>query len=91
MSNVVQLSKLKKVERHSSGDPNANVTIAIAHILASCGQLRRTGAIDGIIGDADSQNRFQELMRGETAMHELSQAIRKLPRLQIDAMADVAK
>jgi hypothetical protein len=102
MGNVVQLSKLKKVEDRSSGDPNANVTIAIAHILASCIQLGHTvkklskhfGAVDQVIdglGDAESQNRHKQVMklRSEaltTAMFELSQAIRKLPRLQIEAL-----
>jgi hypothetical protein len=104
MSNVFQLSKLKKSEDHSSGDPNTNVTIAIARILASCAQLGRTvkelskhfGAVDHVIcglGDAESQNRLKQLMKLKsealtTAMLELSLAIRKLPRLQIDAIGE---
>jgi len=107
MNNVFQLPKLKKVEDHSSDDPNANVTIAIAHILASCTQLghtvkelsKRFGAVDHVIdglGDAESQNRLKQVMKLSsealaTAMLELSLAIRKLPRLQIDAMGGSCK
>jgi len=107
MSNVFQLSKLKKIEDHSSNDSNANVTITIAHILASCTQLGRTvkelskhfGAVDHLIdglGDVESQSRLKQVMKlGSealtTAMLELSLAIRKLPRLQIDAMGGSCK
>ena len=107
MSNVFQLSNLKKIEDHSSVDSNGNVTIAIAHILASCTQLSHTikellkhfGAVDDpidLLGDAETKSRLHQLLilRSEaltTAMLELSQAIGKLPRLQIDGIADVAK
>jgi arsenate reductase-like glutaredoxin family protein len=86
---------------------NGNVTIAIALILASCTQLSHTvkelsthfGAADHVIDlldDAESKKRLNQLLllRSKaltTAMRELSQAIRKLPRLQIDGIADVAK
>jgi hypothetical protein len=107
MSNVFQLSNLKKIKDHSSVDSNGNVTIAIAQILASCTQLSHTikelskhfGAVDhtvDLLGDAESKNRLHQLLilRSEaltTAMLELSQVIGKLPRLQIDGIADVAK
>jgi hypothetical protein len=90
-----------------SDDPSNSVTIAVAEILASCIQLSHTvkdlskhfGAVDHVIdglGDAESKNRLDQLMKQTSkalaaAMHELSQAIKQLPRLQIDAMADVAK
>ena len=59
MSNVLQLPKLKKTEDQPSVDSNGNVTIAIAHILASCSQLSHTikelskhfGAVDRTIMD----------------------------------------
>ena len=99
MSNVFQLSKLKKNGDHSSGDPNTNVTIAVANILASYVQLDRTvkelskrfravdHAIDGL-GDLETKNRLAQSMKQTTealttAMLELSQAIRKLQGLQI--------
>jgi hypothetical protein len=107
MSNVVPLFKHETIDNHPSDDPSNNVTIAIADILESCIQLSQTvkdlskqfGAFDHVIdglGDAESENRLDQLMKLTSkalaaAMHELSQAIRKLPRLQIDAMADVAK
>ena len=107
MSNVFQLSNLKKIEDHSTVDSNSNVTIAIAQILASCTQLSHTikelskhfGAVDhaiDLLGDAESKNRLHQLLilRSEeltTAMLKLSQAIGKLPRRQIDGIADVAK
>jgi hypothetical protein len=107
MSNVVPLFKQETIANHPSDDPSNSVTVAIADILASCIQLSHTvkglskhfGAVDHVIdglGDAESQNRLKQVMklRSEalaTAMHELSQAIRKLPRLQIEAMAEVAK
>ncbi|SRR5216683_407884 len=97
MSNVVPLFKQETIDNHPSDE-----TIAVADILASCIQLSHTlkdlskhlGAVDHVIdglGDAESKNRLDQLMelRGKAlvaAMHELSQAIRKLPRLQIDAM-----
>ena len=107
MSNVFQLPNLRKIEDHSSVDSNGNVTIAIGQILASCTQLSPTikelskhfGAVDhaiDLLGDAESKNRLNQLLilRSEaltTAMLELSQAIGKLPRLQIDGIADFAK
>jgi len=50
--------------------------------------------IDGL-GDAESKNRLDPSMRLASealaaGMHELSQAIKKLPRLQIEAMANIA-
>jgi hypothetical protein len=106
MSNVFQLSKLGKIEDYSFCDPNANVTISIAHILASCTQLsltvkelsRHFSSVDHVVGglgDAESQDRLNHLMMLRTdalttAMLELSQAIRKLPRLQIGANAKQA-
>ena len=106
MSNVFQLSKLEKIGDHSSGDPNANVTIAVAEILASYVQLDRTikelskhfGAVDHAIdglGDPESKNRLAQSMKQTsealtTAMLELSQAISKLPSLQIGAIAKQA-
>jgi hypothetical protein len=107
MSNVVPLFKQETIDDHPSDDPRNNVTIAIADILASCIQLSHTvkdlskhfGAVDDVIdglGDAESKNRLDQLMKQTSkalaaATHELSHAIRKLPRLQIDAMANVAK
>ena len=106
MSNVVQLFKLKKIGDHSSADPNATVTIAVADILASYVQLDRTvkelskhfGAVDHAIdglGDLETKNRLAQMKQTSealtTAMLDLSQAIGKLPRVQIGAMADVAK
>jgi len=104
VSNVFQLSKLEKIGDHSSGDPNANVTIAVAEILASYVQLDRTikelskhfGAVDHAIdglGDLESKSRLAQSMKQTsealtTAMLELSQAIGKLPRPQIGAIAD---
>ena len=95
------MSKLKKIGDHSSGDPNAKVTIAVADILASCVQLGRTvkelskrfGAVDHAIdglGDPETKNRLAQSMKQTSeawtsAMLELSQAIRKLPRLRIEA------
>ena len=106
MSNVVPLFK-QTIDNHPSDDPSNSVTIAIANILASCIQLghavkdlsKHFGAVDHVIdglGDAESKNRLDQLMELRSkalaaAMHELSQAIRKVPRLQIDAMANVAK
>jgi arsenate reductase-like glutaredoxin family protein len=106
MSNVVPLFKQETIDNHPTDDSNSE-TIAIAHILASCTQLGHTvkelskqfGGVDHVIdglGDAESKNRLKQVMKLSsealaTAMHELSQAIRKLPRLQIDAMADAAK
>jgi hypothetical protein len=103
MSNVFQLSKLKKIGDHSS---NASVTIAVAEILASCVQLGRTvkelskhfGAVDHAIdglGDPESKNRLAQSMKQTsealtTTMLELSQAISKLPSLQIGAIAKQA-
>ena len=66
MSNVFQLSNFKNIEDHSPVDLDGNVTIAIAHILASCTQLSHTvkvlskhfGAVDRAIdglGDAESK------------------------------------
>ena len=107
MSNVVPLFKHETIDNYPSDDPNNSVTIAIADILASCIQLGHTvkdlskyfGAVDHVIDgldDAESKNRLDPLINvtGEAlaaAMHELSQAIKQLPRLQIDAMASVAK
>jgi hypothetical protein len=107
MSNVVPLFKQETIDNHPSDDPSNSVTIAIADILASCIQLghavkdlsKHFGAVDHVIdglGDVESKNRLDQLMELRSkalagAMHELSQAIRKLPRLQIDAMANVAK
>jgi hypothetical protein len=107
MSNVVPLFKHETIDNYPSDDPNNSVTIAIADILASCIQLGHTvkdlskyfGAVDHVIDgldDAESKNRLEQSMRLTSkalaaAMHELSQAIKKLPRLQIDAMANVAK
>jgi hypothetical protein len=101
MSNVVQLFNLKKIGDHSSGDPNANVTIAVADILASYAQLGRTvkelskrfGAVDHAIdelGDLETKNRLAQSMKQTsealtTAMLELCQPISKLPRLRIEA------
>jgi hypothetical protein len=107
MSNVVPLFKQETIDNHPSYDPSNNVTIAIADILASCIQLSHTvkglskyfdavdQAIDGL-GDAESKNRLDQLMKLTSkalaaAMHELSLAIKQLPRLQIDAIANVAK
>jgi hypothetical protein len=107
MSNVVPLFKQETIANHPSDDPGNGVTVAIADILASCIQLSHTvkglskyfdaadHAIDGL-GDAESKNRLDQLMNLTSkalaaAMHELSQAIKQLPRLQIDAMANVAK
>ena len=106
MSNVVPLFKQETID-NPSGDPSKNVKIAIADILASCIRLSQTvkdlskhfGAVDQVVdglGDAEFQNPLKQVikLRSEaltTAMHELSQAIKKLPRLQIDAMASVAK
>jgi hypothetical protein len=106
MSNVVPLFKQETID-NLSDDPSNSVTIAIADILTSCIQLGHTvkdlskhfGAVDQVIdglGDVESNNRLDQLMELRSkalaaAMHELSQAIRKLPRLQIDAMANVAK
>jgi hypothetical protein len=97
-SNVFQLSNIKKIEDQPSVDSNGNVTIAIAHILASCSQLSHTvkelsrhfGAVDHPIDgldDAESKSRLNQLMklRSEaltTAMLDLSRAIGRLPRLQ---------
>ena len=103
MSNVFQLSNLKKKEDRSSDSPNANATISSANILALCAQLscaveelsKYFGAVDRVIdGVDDAQTR--QLMKFNrraltTATLELSRAIRKLPRLQIDGIADVAK
>src|SRR5471030_345754 len=104
MSNVVQLFKLKKIGDHSSAYPNATVTIAVADILASYVQLDRTvkelskhfGAVDHAIdglGDLETKNLLAQSMKQTsealtTAMLELSQAIGKLPRPQIGAIAD---
>jgi len=104
MSNVFQLSKLKKIGDHSSAYPNATVTIAVADILASYVQLDRTvkelskhfGAVDHAIdglGDLESKSLLAQSMKQTsealtTAMLELSQAIGKLPRPQIGAIAD---
>jgi hypothetical protein len=107
MSNVVPLFRQGTIDNHRSDDPGNSVTTAIVDILASCIQLSHTVkslskyfdavdlAIDGL-GDAESKNRLDPLINvtGEAlaaAMHELSQAIKQLPRLQIDAMASVAK
>jgi hypothetical protein len=97
MSNVVPLFKQETID-NLSDDPNNSVTIAIADILASCIQLGHTvkdlskyfGAVDHVIDgldDAESKNRLDQSMRLTSkalaaAMHELSQAIKKLPRLQ---------
>jgi hypothetical protein len=106
MSNVVPLFKQETIDKHPSDDPNNSVTVAIADILASCIQPSHTAkglskyfdaadhAIDGL-GDTESKNRLDQLMNQTSkalaaTLHELSQAIRKLPRLQIDAMANVA-
>ena len=105
MSNVVPLFKQETFANHPSDGPSNSVTVAIADILASCIQLSHTvkdlskyfdaadHAIDGL-GDAESKNRHDQMNLTSkalaAAMHELSQAIRKLPRLQIEAMADVA-
>jgi hypothetical protein len=107
MSNVVPLFKQETIDVHPSDDPSNSVTIAIADILASCMQLGHTvkdlskyfGVVDHVIDgldDAETKNRLDQSMSLTSeamaaAMHELSQAIRKLPRLQIDAMANVAK
>jgi hypothetical protein len=107
MSNVVPLFNQGAIDNHRSDDPSNNLTIAIADILASCIQLGHTvkdlskhfGAFDHIIdglGDVESKNRLDQLMELRSkalaaAMHELSQALKQLPRLQIDAKADVAK
>ena len=103
MSNVVPLFKRETIDNHPSDDPSNSVTIAIADILASCIELSQTvkdlakyfGAVDHDIdglGDAESKNRLDQVSKAlAAAMHELSQAIKQLPRLQIDAMADVAK
>jgi hypothetical protein len=104
MSNVVPLFEQETIDNHPSDDPS--VTIAIADILASCVQLGHTvknlsdhlGVVDHVIDgldDAETKNRLDQVMKLRSkalaaAMRELSQAIRKLPRLQIDAMADVA-
>ena len=107
MSNVVPLFKLETTDNHASDDPSNSVTIAIADILASCIQLSHMvkglskyfdivdDAIDGL-DDAESKNRLDQLMNLTskalaTAMQELTQAIKQLPRLQIDAIANVAK
>jgi len=107
MSNVVPLFKQETIDDHPSNDPSNSVTIAIADILASCIQLSHMvkglskyfdvadHAIDGL-DDAESKNRLDQLMNLTSkalaaAMHELTQAIKQLPRLQIDAMANVAK
>jgi hypothetical protein len=107
MSNVVPLFKRETIDNHPSDDPSNSVTIAIADILASCIELSQTvkdlakyfGAVDRDIdglGDAESKNRLDQLMKLTSkalaaAMHELSLAIKQLPRPQIDAMANVAK
>ena len=105
MSNVVPLFKQETTDNHASDDPS--VTIAIADILASCIQLSHMvkglskyfdivdDAIDGL-DDAESKNRLDQLMNLTSkalaaAMQELTQAIKQLPRLQIDAIANVAK
>jgi hypothetical protein len=82
MSNVFQLSNLKKIEDHSSVDSNGNVTIAIGQILASCTQLSLTikelskhfGAVDhaiDLLGVAESKNRLNQLLilRSEAFAH----------------------
>jgi hypothetical protein len=97
MSNVVPLFKQETIDKHPSDDPSNRVTIAIANILASCVQLSHTirklsnhiAAADHVIDgldDAESKNRRDQLMEMRSkalaaAMHELSQAIRKLPSL----------
>jgi hypothetical protein len=107
MSNIVPLFKHETIDNHPSDDASNGVTIAIADILTSCIQLSHTvkdlskhfGAVDHVIdglGDAESKNRLDQLMKQTSkalaaAMHELSQAIKHLPKLQIDAMADLAK
>jgi hypothetical protein len=106
MSNVVPLFKQETINNHPSDDPSNSVTIAIVDILASCIQLGHTvkdlskhfGAFDHVIdglGDVESKNRLDQLMELRSkalaaAMHELSQAIRKLPTIQIDAKAHIA-
>jgi hypothetical protein len=106
MSNVVPLFKQETLDNHPPDDPSNSVTIAIAGILASCSQLGHTvknlskhfGAVDHVIDgldDAETRNRLDQVMKLRSkalaaAMRELSQAIRKLPRLQIEAMANVA-
>jgi hypothetical protein len=82
------------------------VTIAVADILASFVQLDRTvkelskhfdaadHAIDGL-GDLEIKNRLAQSMKQTsealtTAMLELSQAISKLPSLQIGAIVKQA-
>jgi hypothetical protein len=107
MSNVVPLFKHETIDNNPSDDPSNSVTIPIADILASCIQLGHTvkglskyfGAVDHAIDgldDAESKNRLDQMMNVTgvalaAAMHELSLAIRKLPKLQIDVMANVAK
>ena len=107
MSNVVPLFRQGTIDNHRSDDPGNSVTTAIVDILASCIQLghavkdlsKHFGAVDHVIdglGDVESKNRLDQLMELRSkalaaAMHELSQAIRKLPTIQIDAMASVAK
>jgi hypothetical protein len=103
MSNVVPLFRQETVDNHPSDDSSNSATIAIADILASCIQLghavkdlsKHFGAVDHVIdglGDVESKNRLDQLSNAlAAAMDELSQAIEQLPRLQIDAMADVAK
>jgi hypothetical protein len=97
VSNVVPLFKQETIDDHPSDDPSNSVTIAIADILASCTQLSHTvrnlsnhiAAADHVIDgldDAESKSRLDQLMELRSkalaaAMHELSQAIRKLPKL----------
>jgi hypothetical protein len=88
------LFKQETIDNHPSDDRSNSVTIAIGGILASCIQLSHTvkdlskhfGAVDHVIdglGDAESKNRLDQLMELRSkalaaAMHELSQAIRKI-------------
>src|SRR6266850_6710453 len=101
MSNVVPLFKQEAIDNHPTDDSNNSLPIAIADILASCMQLSHAvrglskcfGAVDHVIdglGEAESKNRLDQSSKAlAAAMHELSQAIKQLPRLQIDAMANL--
>jgi hypothetical protein len=104
MNNVVPLFKQETIDNHPTDN---SLPIAIADILASCMQLSHAvrglskgfDAVDHVIdglGEAEAKNQLDQLTNLTSkalaaAMHELSQAIKQLPRLQIDAMANVAK
>ena len=99
MSNVFQLVRQQKQD--SALNPNADLTISVAEILASSAHLGRSikelskhfDAVERNIEalrDMEVRNKYKQSIKLSrealtSATNELSRQIRKLPRLQIRA------